>query len=118
MTASIGLVGSNSNEWGIRIEDVSKGQWFYRTFIYNSSRMSAEWIVERPTVNNQVTLLANFGRVTFSDAHVKIGDNVRKIGGFPYSQVIMTNILSVQLTSVSPLSADGSSFDVTYLTSS
>ncbi|MBN1244548.1 hypothetical protein JXA31_03035 [Candidatus Bathyarchaeota archaeon] len=48
---------------------------------------------------------------------MKIGDNVGNIGSFPYSQVIMTTDLSLQLASVSPLNADGSSFNVTYLNS-
>jgi hypothetical protein len=117
ITASITLVDSDTNKWAIRIYDITKGQGFYQTFIYNSSRLSAEWIVESPTVDDHVSLLSNFGTLTFKDAHVKIGDNVGTIGSFSYSQVIMTNDLSLQLASVSPLSADGSSFNVTYLKS-
>jgi len=117
VTASITLVDSDANEWAIRINDVTKGKGFYRTFIYNSSRLSAEWIVERPHVNDEISLLANFGTITFKDSYATIGDNAGKIASFPYSQVIMTNDLSVQLTSVSPLSADGASFNVTYASS-
>jgi hypothetical protein len=117
VTASITLVDSETNQWAIRIYDVTKGEGFYQTFIYNSSRLSAEWMVERPTVTDEVSMLANFGTLTFKDSYVKIGDNVGNIGSFPYSQVIMTNDLSLQLASVSPLSADGSSFNVTYLKS-
>lgn len=117
ITASITLVDSDTNQWAIRISDVTKGEGFYQTFIYNSSRLSAEWMVERPTVTDEVSMLANFGTLTFKDSYVKIGDNVGNIGSFPYSQVIMTNDLSLQLASVSPLSADGSSFNVTYLKS-
>lgn len=117
ITASITLVDSDTDEWSIRIYDVTTGQGFQQTFTYNSSRLSAEWIVESPTVEEQVSSLANFGTLTFTDAHVKIGDNVGSIGSFSYSQIIMTNDLSLQLASVSPLSADGSSFNVTYLKS-
>lgn len=117
ITASITLVDSDTNQWAIRISDVTKGEGFYQTFIYNSSRLSAEWMVERPTVTDEVSMLANFGTLTFKDSYVKIGDNVGNIGSFPYSQVIMTNDLGLQLASVSPLSADGSSFNVTYLKS-
>jgi len=117
ITASITLVDSDTDEWSIKIYDATTGQRFHQTFTYNSSRLSAEWIVESPTVEAQVSPLANFGTVTFTDAHVKIGANVGAIGSFSYSQVIMTNDLSVQLTAVSPLSAEGSSFNVTYLKS-
>jgi len=117
ITASITLVNSDMNQWAIRIHDVTNGQGFYRTFSYNSSRLSVEWVVERPHVNDEITLLANFGTITFTDSYAKIGDNVGKIASFPYSQVIMTNDLSLQLASVSPLGADGASFNVTYLIS-
>ena len=117
MTASINLVNSDTHQWAIRIYDVTKGQGFYRTFIYNSSRLSAEWVVERPHVNNQITSLANFGTIKFNSAYAKIGDTVATIGDFRYSQVIMTTDLSLQLTSVSSLGNDGGSFNVTYLTS-
>jgi hypothetical protein len=117
ITASINLVNSDTDQWAIRIYDVTKGQGFYRTFIYNSSRLSADWVVERPHVNNQITSLANFGTIKFTSAYAKIGDTVGTIASFPYSQVIMTTDLSLQLTSVSPLGSDGASFNVTYLTS-
>jgi hypothetical protein len=115
--ASINLINSDMNQWAIRIYDVTKGEGFYQTFVYNSSSLSAEWIVERPSVNDEISLLSNFGTLTFRDSYMKIGGNVGNIGSFPYSQVIMTNDLSLQLTSVSSLSADGSSFNVTFLKS-
>jgi hypothetical protein len=118
ITASITLVNSNIDQWAIRIHDVTSGQGFYRTFIYNSTRLSAEWILERPHINNKISSLADFGSITFEDSYVKIGDNVGKIGSYSYSKVIMTNDLSKQLTSVSPLSEAEASFSVTYLTSS
>jgi hypothetical protein len=117
MTASINLVNSGTHQWAVRIYDVTKGQGFYRTFVYNSSRLSADWVVERPHVNNQITSLANFGTIKFNGAYAKIGDTVGAIGSFRYSQVIMTTDLSLQLTSVSSLGSDGGSFNVTYLTS-
>jgi len=117
ITASINLVNSNTDQWAIRIYDVTKGQGFYRTFTYNSSQLSADWVVERPHVNNQITPLANFGTIKFTGSYAKIGDTVGTIASFPYSQVIMTTDLSLQLTSVSSLGDDGASFNVTYLSS-
>ena len=117
ITASITLVDSDTNEWSIKIYDVTKGEGFHQTFIYNSSQLSAEWIVESPTIEEQVSQLANFGTITFMNSHVKIGYTVGNISSYLYSRVIMTNDLSLQLASVSPLGADGSSFNVTYLKS-
>jgi hypothetical protein len=117
ITASITLINSNMHQWAIRIHDVTNNQGFYQTFIYNSSRLSAEWVVEKPYLNEETTTLANFGTITFTDSHAKIGDSVGKIANFSYSKVILTTDLSKQLTSVSPLGADGASFNVTYLSS-
>lgn len=118
ITASITLVNSDNDQWAIRIHDVTSAQGFYRTFIYNSSRLSAEWILERPHVSDKISSLADFGSVTFEDSYVKIGDNIGKIGNYFYSQVIMTNDLSRQLTSVAPLGEGEASFSVTYMASS
>lgn len=117
ITASITLVDSDTNEWAIRISDVTKSKGFYRTFIYNSSRASAEWIIERPHVADELTILANFGTITFKDSYAIVGNYAGKIASFSYTQVIMANELSVQLASVSPLGADGASFNVTYASS-
>ncbi len=72
ITASITLIDSETDEWSIRIYDVTDRQGFQQTFTYNSSRLSADWIVESPTVEDEVSHLANFGTVTFVDAHVKV----------------------------------------------
>ena len=117
ITASITLINSDTHQWAIRIHDVTNNQGFYQTFIYNASRLSAEWVVEKPHLNEETTTLANFGTITFTDSYAKIGDTVGKIANFSYSQVILTNDLSKQLTSVTPLGADGASFSVTYRSS-
>ena len=118
ITASIILVNSNTNEWAIRIYDLTNDKGFYRIFNYNSSRSSAEWIAERPHVNDKIAPLANFGTMTFNDSYAMVGDNVGTISSFPYSKVIMTNDLSTRLASVSSLNEDGASFNVTYTRSS
>jgi hypothetical protein len=118
ISASIRLVDSGTNEWSIQISDVTNGQGFNQNFFYNSTRLSAEWIVERPTVNNRISSLADFGSITFSGMSVAVNQNDGAISNFPYSQVVMNNQQSVQLTSVSSISANGSSFKVTYLASS
>jgi hypothetical protein len=118
ISASIRLLDSGTNEWSIQISDVTNGQGFSQNFIYNSTRLSAEWIVERPTVNNRISALADFGSITFTGMGVTVNQNDGAISNFPYSQVVMNNQQSVELASVSPISASGSSFTVNYLASS
>lgn len=117
ISASILLLDSGTNEWTIQISDVTNGQGFSQNFIYNSNRLSAEWIVERPTVNNRISALADFGSITFTSMSVTVNQNDGAISNFPYSQVVMNNQQSVVLASVSSISSNGSSFTVNYLVS-
>jgi hypothetical protein len=112
--ASINLVDPDTNEWSIEIVDLTKEQSFQKNVFYDSSRLSAEWIVERPTVNNVLGTLADFGSVTFANSNATIGTVVGNIDSFAFFQVIMYNRQNVQLVTVSSLSSDGSMFTVTY----
>lgn len=118
ITAAISLINFNTNQWNIQLTDATTGQAFNQNFSYNSTRLSGEWMVERPTVNNRISALADFGTVTFTDCSINVNNVVAPIGNFSYSQIRMTNNAWTQLTNVSPLNSDGSSFPVSYLASS
>jgi hypothetical protein len=119
--ASIQLVDSNTNLWAISLSDVTKGQSFQNNFTYNSGRLSAEWIVERPelTTTGSLTYLANFGNITFTDCRVVFQDKSGAISDFPSTEVVMDAQLRggqfLQLVDVSALSDLGTKFTVTFL---
>jgi hypothetical protein len=116
ITASINLVDSATNEWSIEMFDVTNEQSFQKNLFYDSSRLSAEWIVERPYfVNIGFSTLANFGNVTFMNTRVVMDNTTGTISNFPFVRVIMQNRQNRQLVTVSSLSSDGSSFTVKYL---
>jgi hypothetical protein len=117
ITASISLVNENASTWSIEINDVTRGERFEKALVYNSSRLSAEWIVERPTVNGTISTLADFGNVTFSECKATIEGKTGAISNFSYAQLVMYTPQNVQLVTVSPLNDDGSSFTVNYLES-
>jgi hypothetical protein len=119
ITASISLLSRELQEWSIRITDVTNGQEFNQAccLIYNSSMLTGEWIVERPTVSNQLSSLANFGSLTFNHAYANVNHSVGVISNFRVSKFVMHNDQYVQLTSVSALSDNGTSFTVDYLAS-
>jgi hypothetical protein len=114
ITASISLANSSINYWIIEISDVTTGQSFKQNFVYNSTRLTAEWVIERPTVNNQLSTLANFGAVTFTDCSAQLAAKVGTISAFPNSVILMEDRQNNQLVKVSDFSRDGSSFAVTY----
>lgn len=111
---SINLVSSPTNQWTIEVDDVTNAKTFKKNFTYDSNRLSAEWIVERPTVNGGFGTLANFGNVTFTDSKATINNVTGAISSFPNTQVTMVDRQNRQLTFVSSLTAHGSSFTVTY----
>ena len=120
--AAIQLVNPSLNMWSINVTDVTSGQSFQRNVLYGSSELSAEWIVERPTVNRVIAPLANFGNVTMTNCTATVGSVSAGVSSFPANKVIMYSSASlgsgsVQLADVSDLTPDGAAFTVTYLAS-
>ena len=116
VTASISLINENTNTWSIKIADITRNQRFQTTVVYNSSRWSAEWIVERPKVNGALSTLADFGNVTLTECKATLDGVNGVISSFSYAQFVMYD-QELQLVKVSPLNDDGSSFTVNYLES-
>jgi hypothetical protein len=113
--ASISLLDVGTNEWLIEIADATNGQSFSKSFLYVSSRLSAEWVVERPTINNVLAPLADFGSVTFTDIKVSSDSVSGTAADFPFSRVTMYDRLNNQLVTVSQLASGGTTFNVAYL---
>jgi hypothetical protein len=115
VSASIRLVNDNKNIWAITFDNYASGQHFEKTDItYYSSRASAEWVVERPLVKQSFSTLANFGNATLSRCTATINGVTGSTGNFTYTPVIMVDSTDKELTSLSSLSNDGSSFSVAY----
>jgi hypothetical protein len=117
ISASINLINTETDLWNLQLTDLTNGDGFSQNFVYNSTRLSAEWIVERPTLNSQIASLSNFGTITFTDAQANINHEVASIANLPYAQVHMTDMQNTQLTSVSSLNPEGTSFTVQYISS-
>jgi hypothetical protein len=115
ITASISLVNPDTDTWSIEIHDATNGQFFLRNFIYISSALSAEWIVERPTVAGRPATLADFGQVTFTGCGATLNGKSGTISSFPSNQITMYDDQNKQLVNVSALTQDGSSFTVGFL---
>ena len=114
ISASITLVESSTNQWLIQMVNEANGQSFRQAFTYNSSRLSAEWVVERPTVNGAITTLSDFATVTFTDISAQIADTAGTISAFPSYKITMEDNRNRQLITISPLSQDGSNFTINY----
>ena len=115
ITTSITLVDHAKNSWLITLVDQTTGESFQKTVTYDSTRQTAEWIVERPTVNNQISTLANFNQATLTDCSTTINGVTGSIKDFTYTKAVMVDSMDNELVKTSALSSDGSSFNVTYL---
>ena len=115
--ASISLASQNSNTWLIEINDVTRGEHFKKTVVYNSSMLSAEWIVERPLVNDGISTLANFGNVTFTECQATVNGVIGTIGNFSCTRLIMHED-DIPLVTVSSLNEMRAGFTVNYIETS
>ena len=115
VTASLRLVDLDGSRWNIQINDLTTGQSFGTTVVYNSTGYSGEWIIERPVVNKNLTTLADFGTVTFTGCYLDANNISGPIKTFYFSKIEMTNSVNVPLTSISNLADGGSGFTVSYV---
>jgi hypothetical protein len=86
-----------------------------RDIVYASTRASAEWILEAPTVGGFQSNIANVGKVSFGPSNVyKAGGVLRSIaGGHPVSIILRPRTSNAATPSA--LAADGQRFnDCTY----
>jgi hypothetical protein len=114
VTTSITLGDETSESWLIHIVDETDNKSFQKTVAYDSTRKSAEWIVERPLVNGEISTLANFNQVTLNDCTATVNGVTSTIKNFTYTPATMVDD-DTDLVLTSPLNDDGSSFTVTYL---
>ena len=114
ITASVKLADSKNNIWKVEIRDLTNNASFSRDFLYNSSRLSAEWIVEAPSIQGEITTLANFRGVTFMNCSATISNTTGAISRFPGYQLVLHDSHDLQLVDVSGLNVEGSGFNFTY----
>jgi hypothetical protein len=114
ITASIRLMDPVTNTWSIDIKDATRGQSFQTSVSYQSSMLTAEWIVERPTIGRHVSVLSDFGSVTFTGCRAVVGGKTGGLLDFPSTGFILYGRRGNPLDSISQPSSDGSSFTVFY----
>ena len=113
--ATITLTDADTNTWSINISDETTGESYQTSVVYASQMLSAEWVVERPTIGRRVGALANFGSVKFTGCVATVGGRTGRIFDFPSSQFKMISRQNVALVSLSSIGQDGSSFTALYI---
>ncbi len=115
-----------NGEFNIVIKDITRGGETYTVMgsVSGALLSSAECILERPTVNGQLTALANFGTAYFGQdytdvigtCYATVGGSTAAFGSYPSTvEIIMIAYNGKILAQPSTLTTDGSSFTVTYV---
>lgn len=107
---SMNISQASASTWNISMTDV--GKWSYSNAVtYSSSRSSAEWILEAPTLLVLQTLLAPVGNVHFGPASNFTAGGTKTIAQGNPTEVILTPGLINEATP-GPIAPDGQSFNV------
>lgn len=125
--------GTAKNTWIINLADITKNEGFTITVTYNSSKLSAEWIEERPEICSStcsLSSLANFSASYYGNDYTSVtstnyanmGSGLQQISSLPgLTSITMVNESSkgviTPLAQPSALTADGTSFSVEQYTS-
>ena len=112
-TVSVALTERSSGLWLVGMKNLTTGKSFSATLRYRSSKSSAEWIEEAPSVGPGLSPLDSFGAVRFTAAGTVVDGGQRTLTGAGAREVTMADALGRPLAVPSTIGGDGSSFTVT-----
>ncbi len=109
MTVAIRRLGSGL--WKISIRDQGHWSWSKRVH-YQSSRASAEWILEAPMVAMSQSMLAHVGTAHFGPtSRYTASGSTRTIAGGQPVRIVLRSTTGTREATPSGLAGDGQSFD-------
>jgi len=112
-TVSVAISEQSGGLWLIDMKNVTTGRTYTTTIRYNSSKSSAEWIEEAPSVGRGIAPLDSFGSVKFSAGSTVVDGKRETIAGAGAKAVTMADAANQPLAVPSSIGGDGSSFTVT-----
>ena len=112
-TVTVTIAEQSTDLWRIDMKNVTSGKTFTTTIRYASSKSSAEWIEEAPSVGRGIAPLDSFGAVRFTAAGTVVDGKQLTASSANAHPVTMANAANQPLAVPSALGSDGSSFTVT-----
>jgi hypothetical protein len=112
-TVSVTISEQSAGLWLIDMKNITTGKTFTTTVRYDSSKSSAEWIEEAPSVGRGIAPLDSFGSVTFTAGQVVVDGKTQTLSGANVKAVTMADAANQPLAVPSAIGPDGSSFTVT-----
>ena len=111
-TVSVTITEQSAGMWLVDMKNVTTGKTFTTTIRYNSSKSSAEWIEEAPSVGRGIAPLDSFGTVKFTTGGTVVGGKHQTLSGAGAKAVTMADGANQPLAVPSAIGGDGSSFSV------
>ena len=111
-TVTVTLTEKSPGSWLIELKNVTTNKTYTTTLGYNSSKSSAEWIQEAPSLGRGIAPLDSFGSVKFSAASTVVGGQKQTAKNAGAKPVTMTNGSNQALAVPTAIGPDGSSFTV------
>ena len=112
-TVSVSITEQSAGLWLIEMKNVTTGRSFTTTLRYASSKSSAEWIEEAPSLGRGIAPLDSFGSVTFTAAGAVVDGKRESLSAANAKAVTMANAADQPLAVPSAIGTDGASFTVT-----
>jgi hypothetical protein len=112
-TVRVSITEQTTGVWLIDMKNVTTGQSYTTTIRYNSSKSSAEWIQEAPSIGRGIAPLDSFGTVKFSAGSTVVDGTQQSLSGAGAKAVTMADGANQPLAVPSAIGSDGSSFSVT-----
>ena len=112
-TVTISITEQTAGVWLIDLKNATTGKSFTTTVRYNSTKSSAEWIQEAPSIGRGLAPLDNFGLVKFSAASTTVDGKNQSLAAASAKAVTMADGANQPLAIPSAIGSDGSSFSVT-----
>ena len=112
-TVTVAITEQSAGMWLVELKDITTGRSFTTTIRYASSRSSAEWIEEAPSVGRGIAPLDSFGSVAFTAAGAVIDGKRQDLTASGAKAVTMANGADQPLAVPSAVGRDGASFSVT-----
>ena len=112
-TVSVSITEQSAGLWLVDLKNVTTGKTFTTTIRYNSSKSSAEWVEEAPSLGRGIAPLDSFGTVKFSAASTVIDGKRQNLAGASAKGVTMADAANQPLAIPSAIGNDGASFSVT-----
>ena len=111
-SVTVTIAQQSGNDWLIAMTNNTTNGTYSVTVQYSSSRSSAEWVQEAPSIGRGLVTLDQFGTVPFSGASAVRDGKTMSLSALGAKAITMINGQGQAIAQPSTIGSDGSSFTI------